>query len=81
MYISELVVRSNATLEASTVIALLNATNFQVTDSTEVFHTVAIEEIALVAGTPGLHSYWMQVSPSSPSSSYTELMILFICFY
>lgn len=62
VYISELVVRSNATLEASTLMALLNTTNFQVADSTGVFHTVTIEQTTLVAGTAKLHSYWTQDS-------------------
>lgn len=60
VYISELVVKSNASLEASTILALLNATHFQVTDTSGVFHTVTIEQPTLVAGTAGLHSYWMQ---------------------
>lgn len=64
VYISELVVKSNASLEASTILALLNTTNFQVTDTSGVFHTVTIEQTTLVAGTTlhGLHSYWMQDS-------------------
>lgn len=51
LYISELVVRSNATLEATTVLALLNMSNFQVPGTTGVFHTVTIEQTTLVAGT------------------------------
>lgn len=51
MYISELVVRSNATLEATTVLALLNMSNFQVPGTTGAFHTVTIEQTTLVAGT------------------------------
>lgn len=72
VYISELVVRSNATLEASTVLPLLNTTNFQVTDTTGVFHTVTIEQTTLVAGTTRLHSYWMQ------DSSFQTLLIFIL---
>lgn len=57
VYISELVVKSNNTLEASTVLALLNMSNFQVPDTSGAFHTVTIEQTTLVAGTTGLHSY------------------------
>lgn len=68
VYISELVVRSNATLEASTVRALLNTTNYQVTDTTGVFRTVTIEKTTLIAGTTRIQSYWMQDSSFQTSS-------------
>lgn len=50
LYISELRVVSNATLEASTLMAILDATDFQVTDANGVSHTITVEQNNLVAG-------------------------------
>lgn len=55
VYISELMVESNATLEASTLMAFLNTTDFQVTDTNGVSHSVTILQNELVAGMTEIH--------------------------
>lgn len=57
MYISELMVVRNATLEATTILAILNKTDFQVTDSRGVSHTVTIEYNKMIAGMAALHVF------------------------
>lgn len=61
VYVSELVVVSNTTLDASTILDLLSSANFQVTDAAGALHAVTVKETTLVAGTT--RGYW-KIPPS-----------------
>lgn len=61
VYISELKVQSNATLEAPTILAILTASTFQVTAAGGVSYTVTIEQTQLVAGMTGFHTFIHQL--------------------
>lgn len=61
VYISELKVQSNITLDAPTILAILKASTFQVTAAGDVSYTVTIEETQLVAGMTGFHTFTHQL--------------------
>lgn len=64
---------SNATLEASTLMAILNTTDFQVTDTNGVSHSVTIEQNELVAGMTELHIYCVQMEDPFLASSCDQI--------
>lgn len=51
IYVAELMVESNATLEAKTILSALSTADLQVTDASGASHPVTLSHSELVAGT------------------------------